>query len=100
MFYVTYRNVLRPGKTLDDYRRGLKNVWPTLQSWGASSMELFEKLYDESGAFYSRYTIESLDKWNANLQSPSFREMSKHLNDVLDLSKSEVEVAYALETRL
>ncbi len=36
MYYVTYRNVLRPGKSLDDYRQGLAKVWPTLQSWGKS----------------------------------------------------------------
>ncbi len=98
MYYVTYRNVLKPHSSLEDYRRGLKHVWPTLQAWGAASVEMFQELYDESGAFYTRYFIESLDQWNTHVMSPEFATMLKHLDEILDLSMSEVTVSVSLPT--
>ena len=100
VYFVTYRNVLRPGKTLDDYRRGLKHVWPILQEWGATRLEMYQPLYDESGAFYSRYTVGSLDRWNENLRSPRFDEMLRHLADVLDLAQSQVTTNVTIDTGL
>lgn len=90
MYYVTYRNVLRPGKSLDDYRQGLAKVWPTLQSWGATHVEMFHELFDESGAFYTRYSVGSLDSWNEHLVTDEFFTMLRHLEHTLDLSMSEV----------
>jgi hypothetical protein len=98
MYYVTYRNVLQPHASLDEYRRGLKHVWPTLQSWGATRVELSQELYDESGAFYTRYSIDSLDQWNSHVMSPEFASMLKQLDNVLDLSMSEVTVSVSLPT--
>ncbi len=98
MYYVTYRNVLRPRKTLDDYRRGLQHVWPTLQSWGALGVEMYQELYEESGSFYTRYTIDSLDRWNRHVTSDEFNQMLEHLEHVLDLSMSEVSVAVSIST--
>jgi len=100
MFFVTYRNVLQPNKTLDDYRNGLNNVWPTLQKWGAINAEMFQPLYDESGAFYTRYAVNSLDVWNENLMSQEFTRMLQHLADTIDLAQSEVEVSVSLTTGL
>jgi hypothetical protein len=96
MYYVTYRNVLRPGKSLEEYRQGLSRVWPTLKEWGATHAEMYQDLYDESGAFFTRYTIQSLDKWNEHMTSPAFGTMLHHLEHVLDLSLSEVTVAVAI----
>ncbi|MBN1448860.1 MAG: hypothetical protein JXA28_13095 [Bacteroidetes bacterium] len=98
MYFVTYRNVLRPRTTLDDYRKGLQHVWPTLHAWGAENVEMYQELYDESGAFYTRYTIASLDTWNEHVTSDEFNTMLKHLENILDLSMSEVSVAVAIPT--
>ena len=98
MYFVTYRNVLRPRVTLDDYRKGLQHVWPTLKSWGALSVDMYRELYDESGAFYTRYTIDSLDKWNEHVTSDEFNNMLKHLENLLDLSMSEVAIAVSMPT--
>jgi hypothetical protein len=98
MYYVTYRNVLRPRTSLDDYRKGLQHVWPTLQSWGAVHVEMFQELYDESGSFYTRYTINSLDMWNRHVTSDAFFTMLGQLEHVLDLSMSEVIVSVSLPT--
>ena len=99
MYFVTYRNVLQQGKTFEDYRKGFTHVWQTLRrEWGATHIEMYRPLYDESGAFYSRYTIQSLDTWNENLQSPRFAEMLRHLGSILDLTQSQVEVSVVLET--
>ncbi|MDH7515459.1 MAG: hypothetical protein QHI48_06280 [Bacteroidota bacterium] len=100
MFFVTYRNVLQPGRTLDEYRRGLAHVWPTLKGWGAVRVEMYQQLYDESGAFFTRYTIRSLDEWNAHVMGPEFSRQMAHLASILDLSQSKVEVGVALETGL
>jgi len=100
VYFVTYRNVLRPDRTLDDYRKGLKHVWPILQEWGATHIEMYQPLYDESGAFYSRYTVSSLDKWNESLRTHRFDEMLKHLADVIDLSQSQVTTNVMIETGL
>lgn len=98
MYYVTYRNVLKTHASLEDYRRGLRHVWPTLQSWGANRVEMFQELYDESGAFYTRYFIDSLDQWNTHVMSAEFASMLKHLDGILDLSMSEVTVSVSLPT--
>jgi len=98
MYYVTYRNVLLPRTSLDDYRKGLQHVWPTLQSWGAVNVEMFQELYDESGSFYTRYTINSLDTWNKHVTSDAFNTMLDQLGQVLDLSMSEVIVSVSLPT--
>ena len=98
MYSVTYRNVLRPRASLDDHRKGLQHVWPTLRSWGAISVEMFQELYDESGSFYTRYTVESLDTWNEHVTSDEFNTMLTHLEHTLDLSMSEVTVSVSLPT--
>ena len=97
MYFITYRNVLQPETTLDDYKRGLKHVWPTLQSWGATKIEMFQELYDESGAFYTRYYVESLDNWNQHIMSPQFTVMLEHLDTVIDLGQSEVAISVELD---
>ena len=98
MYYVTYRNVLQPGKTLDDYRKGLTHVWPTLQNWGASNIEMYQLLYDESGAFFTRYTVLSLDEWNAHIMSAEFSRQLSSLSQILDLKESRVEISVSLPT--
>ena len=100
MYYVTYRNVLQPGKSLEEYRKGLSHVWPTLQSWGASTVEMFQQLYDESGAFYTRYTVRSLDDWNAHVMGADFSRQMSLLAQILDLKQSRVDVSVALQTGL
>ncbi len=98
MYFVTYRNVLNPHATLQEYRQGLQHVWPVLKSWGARRVEMYQELYDESGAFFTRYSIESLDQWNTHVMSAEFAEMLKHLDEILDLSMSEVTVSVSLDT--
>jgi hypothetical protein len=98
MYYVTYRNVLQPGKNLDEYRKGLSHVWPTLQSWGAINLEMFQQLYDESGAFFTRYTVKSLDEWNAHVMGAEFSKQMSSLAHILDLTQSRVDVSVALAT--
>jgi hypothetical protein len=98
MFFVTYRNVLQPGKTQADYRKGLGHVWPVLRQWGAVSVEMFQLLYDESGAFYTRYSITSLDEWNSHIMGNEFEKQLSHLASVLDLSQSEVDISVQLNT--
>ena len=100
MYYVTYRNVLQPGRSLDDYRKGLSHVWPTLHGWGASNIEMYQLLYDESGAFYTRYTVASLDEWNAHVMGADFAKQLSSLAAILDLKQSRVEVSVALPTDL
>jgi hypothetical protein len=100
MYYVTYRNVLQPGKSLDEYRKGLAHVWPTLQSWGAVHVEMFQLLYDESGAFCTRYTVKSLDVWNTHVMGADFSRQMSSLAQLLDLAQSRVDVCVALATGL
>ena len=100
MYHVTYRNVLLPGKTLDDYRHSLSRAWPTLSAWGAETVEMYQQLYDESGAFFTRYTVKSLDEWRAHVMGPDFNRQLASLAQILDLSQSRVEVSVSLPTGL
>jgi len=59
---------------------------------------MFQELYEESGAFFTRYTIDSLDRWNQHVTSSEFDDMLEHLEHVLDLSMSEVIVAVSIST--
>jgi len=93
MFSIIYRNVLRPGKSMEDVRKWLKKYWQDHQKFGATEMYAYQPIYfSEAGVFYVQYKLKSLDKYLQGIASPECGEMLKSLSEMIDATQTTAQV--------
>ncbi|MGQ9844627.1 MAG: hypothetical protein ACUVQN_00195 [Caldisericia bacterium] len=97
MYYVIYRDRLKEGKTLDDFKKWLDEFMPIQKEWGAIDYNVYKPLYGEANIFYVRYTVESLDKWKKGLESPLGKALIDAISKIIDIAHVDVEVMEKIE---
>jgi hypothetical protein len=92
MYYVIYKDKLKQGKTMENFKNWLREYMPIQNDWGAKDFDVYKPLYGSSDIFYVKYTVESLDKWNNGLASPMGKRLIEAISEVIDISKVEVSI--------
>jgi hypothetical protein len=92
MYYVIYKDKLKQGKTMENFKNWLREYMPIQNDWGAKDFDVYKPLYGSSDIFYVKYTVESLDKWNNGLASPMGKRLIEAISEVIDVSKVEVSI--------
>lgn len=92
MFLVIYRNQLRQGKTIKDFKDWWKTRMPARKKWGADSQEIYTPLYGEARIVFTKYKIESLDKWHKAVASPEGLQIIDSLDEIIDTAVTTVEI--------
>ena len=92
MYYIIYKDKLKEGKTIDDFKAWLNEFMPIQREWGAKDYDVYKPLYGEANIFYVRYTVESLDKWKKGLESDMGKALIEAISKIIDIAHVEVEV--------
>ena len=92
MYYIIYKDRLKEGKSMEDFKNWLREYMPIQREWGAKDFNVYKPLYGESNVFYVRYTVESLDKWKKGLESSMGKRLIEAINRIIDVAHVEVEV--------
>ncbi len=92
MYYVTYKNVLRPDKKREDFMRWLRIYWPVQQQWGARSSELWNGIDEDAKVLFCRYAVESIKRWNQEAVSPKAEKLIRELSDIIDIDQMSIKI--------
>ena len=92
MYHITYKNTLRSEKNRNDFMRWLKVHWPLQQSWGATSVKLWNSDEGDKKIVFCRYTVENINMWNQMATGPDAETLVQALDEVVDISQMGVKV--------
>jgi len=92
MYQITYKNVLKSNKKLNDFETWLHHYWPILKTWSAVCAKIWISRDSEDKMVYCRYTIENLDIWNQQAMSQESEKLVEDLGSVVDLKKQSIKI--------
>lgn len=93
MFAIIYKNTLNANKSMEDAKKWLKQNWPIHQKLGALEMEVYQSLYyGETGIFFVKYKLKSLDKYLEGLKTAESEKMLKSLSEIVDVTQTTSEI--------
>ena len=93
MLSIIYKNSLRTDKSIEDFKKWLKQYWPFHQKLGALEMEVYQSLsYSEAGVFFVKYKLKNLDKYIEGITSAEGEKMLKSLSEIVDTTQTTSEV--------
>ena len=89
MYYIIYKYVLKPGKTLDEIGAWMRKNEAIQAKWGAIEADFYRKATGQTRVFFARYKVKSLDRWNEGLKTPEAEAMFPELSKLVDFEKTE-----------
>jgi hypothetical protein len=64
MYSVTYKNILKTGKSLEDFERCLKACWAVQRTWGARTMHFWAEEEGDTHIVFCEYLVQDVRLWN------------------------------------
>jgi hypothetical protein len=92
MYYITYKNILKPDKKLCDFENWLQAFWLVQQKWGAKSYKLWKSGDLKRRVLFCRYTVENLDRWNESAMSLEAEPLVRALGEVVDIYETSIKI--------
>lgn len=89
---ITYRNIIREEKNIEDYRVWMDAHWPLQRSWGAVDYELWQ---EELNVICCRYRVRDIDTWNRRSAGPEAEELVHSLNRIVNLNRVSLKIAFS-----
>ena len=84
---ITYRNILKPDKTLNDYQSWLRKFWVVQKSWGATSYEVWESSQEGENILFCRFIVNDVQEWNRRASGPDSHHLVRALGRIVDLDR-------------
>jgi hypothetical protein len=97
LFRVTYNNVLRNGKDLDDFQTWLNAVWKIQHSWGADSVFFWSEREGDLSLVICEYTVKDIDRWNRLAMSEEALHLSRPLKEIAETRKITIRPVYTAD---
>jgi hypothetical protein len=97
LFRVTYKNVLRQGKGLDDFQKWLNAVWKIQHSWGADSVFFWTEREGDLSLVICEYTVQDIDRWNRLAMSDEASHLSHPLEEIAETRKITIRPVYTAD---
>lgn len=89
MYYIIYKYVLKPGKTLNEIGSWMRNNEAAQAGWGAVEADFYRKATGQTSVFFARYKVKSIDRWSEGLKSPAAADMFGEFEKLIDFEKTE-----------
>ncbi|MFC1568739.1 hypothetical protein ACFL4L_00760 [bacterium] len=85
MYSVCYQHNLKPGKTLQDFRKWLKQYWQMQQSWGATQVKLHEHHKDNHAVIHCEYYVNNIKNWTMHAIGTNTEKWLQDLEAISDI---------------
>lgn len=85
VYSVSYQHVLKPGKTIQDYRNWLSLYWYIQKSWGATHVELHENPGGNRFIIRCDYSVKDIRDWTAHAIIARAEKCLQDLEEIVDL---------------
>jgi len=89
MYYIIYKYVLKPGKTLEEIGAWMRKNEAAQATWGAIEADFYRKATGQTSVFFARYKVKSIDRWAEGLKSPRAEAMYSEFSELVDFEKTE-----------
>jgi len=96
--FITYRYVLKPGKSRGDYMNWLNINWSELQKLGATSYQLWNSTQDGERVLFCKYTINNIRHWVRQSSRPVMKDIIDPLADCVDIERSSLKITVIADT--
>lgn len=91
MYYITYKNFLKTGKTIDDYFHWLKTYWPLYEKWGADNVKLW---HGNNNRIFCQYKVTNIDLWIKMITSKKAEDLVITFNSIIEPDHFSVKISF------
>ena len=89
MYFIIYKYVLKPGRTMDQVTNWMRNHEATQAQWGATEADFYRLATGQTSVFFARYKVRSIDSWTAGLKSSESTILLRELASLVDFEKTQ-----------
>lgn len=89
MYFIIYKYVLKPKRTLDEVTRWMRKNEAIQAQWGALEADFYRLATGQTNIFFARYKVRSIDRWTAGLKTPESKQLLYELASLVDFEKTE-----------
>lgn len=90
MYSVTYKNKLKQGKDLGDFKKWLKSFWIIQQTWGAETVHYWFEEDGEDDIFFCEYLVQDIKRWNRLAIQFAASSFIHDLEQIVDINRITV----------
>jgi len=91
MYYITYKNFLKHGKTIDDYFQWVKTYWPLYEKWGADNVKLWQ---GKNNKIFCQYRVHNIDLWIKMMTSKNAKNLIFSFNSIIEPDHFAVKISF------
>ena len=91
MYYITYKNLLKHGKTIDDYFVCLKTYWPLYEKWGANDVKLWQ---GKNNKIFCQYKVNDIDRWIKMITSKEAEKLIFSLSAIIESDPFSMNISF------
>ncbi|MFO7891824.1 MAG: hypothetical protein R6V04_15975 [bacterium] len=97
MYYITYKNFLKFGKTIDDYFHWLKTYWPLYEKWGADNVKVWQ---GKNNRIFCQYKVKNIDRWIKMMTSKEAENLIFSFNSIIEPDHFSVKIFFEKNSQL
>lgn len=91
MYYITYKNFLKSGKTIHDYFHWLNTYWPLYEKWGADKVKLWQ---GKNNKVFCQYKVSDIDQWIKMMTSKAAENLVLNFNAIIEPDHFSVKISF------
>jgi hypothetical protein len=91
MYCVTYRNVLRDGMRLSDFRKWVRTFWEVQQAWGAQTVTFWTEKEGPRRLLFCQYLVDDVGRWNRRAIRASSTDVVRELERIVETNRITVQ---------
>ena len=89
MYYIIYKYVLKPGRSMEHITNWMRKNEATQAQWGATEADFYRLAPGQTSVFFARYKVKSIDRWTEGLKNPESAMMLREMAALVDFEKTE-----------
>ncbi len=89
MYFIIYKYVLKPGRTIDQVTNWMRIHEATQAQWGATEADFYRLAPSQTSVFFARYKVKSVDRWTEGLKDQNSVPLLRELAALVDFEKTE-----------
>jgi len=90
LYSITYKNKLKHGKSLKDFKIWLKSFWTIQQTWGAQTVHFWSGEEGEDDIVFCEYLVQDIRRWNRQAMRFAASSFIRDLGQIAETNRITV----------